>query len=239
MYPSYKSHREPTPDTIVQGFQYLKAAIKAMSIKVIEVPGVEADDVIGTLAVKSVASGMKVRIVSPDKDFFQILSPSLRILRIAPRGHEIVSFGMENFAKIYGELKPSQFVDIISLMGDSADNIPGVLGIGQVNAIKLITKFGTLENLLQCIDQVQEERIREALKANAKKACLSKNLAILRTDLPSYLVPDNTSDFLFRKPKDNGEKCISLLRAIAAYSEGSSVDSIIKRASILWSKLEE
>ncbi|PKI69823.1 hypothetical protein CRG98_009698 [Punica granatum] len=88
MYPSYKSNRPPTPDTIVQGLQYLKASIKAMSIKVIEVPGVEADDVIGTLALRSVDEGYKVRVVSPDKDFFQILSPSLRLLRIAPRGIE-------------------------------------------------------------------------------------------------------------------------------------------------------
>ncbi|CAI0474331.1 unnamed protein product [Linum tenue] len=88
LYPAYKSNRPPTPDTIVQGLQYLKASLKAMSIKVIETPGVEADDVIGTLATKSVAEGFKVRVVSPDKDFFQILSPSLRLLRLVPRGSD-------------------------------------------------------------------------------------------------------------------------------------------------------
>uniref|UniRef100_A0A6N2MKG1 5'-3' exonuclease domain-containing protein n=1 Tax=Salix viminalis TaxID=40686 RepID=A0A6N2MKG1_SALVM len=90
LYSLYKSNRPPTPDTVFQGLPYLKAAIKAMSIKVIEVPGVEADDVIGTLAVNSVKDGFKVRVVSPDKDFFQILCPSLRLLRIAPRGFEIL-----------------------------------------------------------------------------------------------------------------------------------------------------
>ncbi|CAL5336986.1 unnamed protein product [Camellia sinensis] len=124
LYPSYKSNRPPTPDTIVQGLQYLKASIKAMSIKVIEVPGVEADDVIGTLAIRSVDAGFKVRVVSPDKDFFQILSPSLRLLRIAPRGFEMVSFGVEDFAEKFGALKPSQFVDVMSLVGDRSDNIP-------------------------------------------------------------------------------------------------------------------
>ncbi|CAN1182964.1 DNA polymerase I, thermostable [Linum perenne] len=142
LYPAYKSNRPPTPDTIVQGLQYLKASLKAMAIKVIETPGVEADDVIGTLATKSVEEGFKVRVVSPDKDFFQILSPSLRLLRLVPRGSEMVSFGMEDFAERYGSLKPSQFVDMISLVGDKADNIPGVGGIGDVNALKLITKFG-------------------------------------------------------------------------------------------------
>uniref|UniRef100_A0A6N2MG89 5'-3' exonuclease domain-containing protein n=1 Tax=Salix viminalis TaxID=40686 RepID=A0A6N2MG89_SALVM len=90
LYSLYKSNRPPTPDTVFQGLPYLKAAIKAMSIKVIEVPGVEADDVIGTLAVNSVKDGFKVRVVSPDKDFFQILCPSLRLLRIAPLGFEIL-----------------------------------------------------------------------------------------------------------------------------------------------------
>ncbi|AQL08271.1 5'-3' exonuclease family protein [Zea mays] len=127
LYPAYKSNRTPTPDTVVQGMQYLKASIKAMSIKVIEVPGVEADDVIGTLAINSVSAGYKVRIVSPDKDFFQILSPSLRLLRIAPRGSGMVSFGVEDFVKRYGPLKPSQFVDVVALSGDKADNIPGSL----------------------------------------------------------------------------------------------------------------
>ncbi|KAJ6885222.1 5'-3' exonuclease isoform X1 [Populus alba x Populus x berolinensis] len=121
LYSLYKSNRPPTPDTVFQGLPYLKAAIKAMSVKVIEVPGVEADDVIGTLAVNSVKDGFKVRVVSPDKDFFQILSPSLRLLRIAPR----------------------------------------VEGIGVVHAVELISRFGTLENLLKCVDQVEGESIKK------------------------------------------------------------------------------
>ncbi|KAI3459828.1 hypothetical protein Pfo_016491 [Paulownia fortunei] len=237
LYPSYKSNRPPTPDTIVQGLQYLKASIKAMSIKVIEVPGVEADDVIGTLAIRSVNAGFKVRVVSPDKDFFQILSPSLRLLRIAPRGFEMSSFGMEDFAKKYGTLTPSQFVDVISLVGDKSDNIPGVEGIGNVHAVQLITKFGTLENLLQCVEQVDEERIKKALISNAEQAILSKNLAMLRSDLPFYMVPFTTNDLTFIKPEDNGEKFTSLLTAISAYAEGFSADSIIRRAFYLWKKL--
>ncbi|KAL0290154.1 UNVERIFIED_CONTAM: DNA polymerase I [Sesamum calycinum] len=214
LYPSYKSNRPPTPDTIVQGLQYLKASIKAMSIKVIE-----------------------VRVVSPDKDFFQILSPSLRLLRIAPRGVEMSSFGMEDFAKKYGTLNPSQFVDVISLVGDKSDNIPGVEGIGNVHAVQLITKFGTLENLLQCVEQVDEERIKKALISNAEQAILSKNLAMLRSDLPFYMVPFTTKDLTFTKPEDNGEKFTSLLTAISAYAEGFSADSIIRRAFYLWKKL--
>uniref|UniRef100_A0A0E0KAT7 5'-3' exonuclease domain-containing protein n=1 Tax=Oryza punctata TaxID=4537 RepID=A0A0E0KAT7_ORYPU len=237
LYPSYKSNRIPTPDTIVQGMQYLKASIKAMSIKVIEVPGVEADDVIGTLAVNSVSAGYKVRIVSPDKDFFQILSPSLRLLRIAPRGSGMVSFGVEDFVKRYGALKPSQFVDVVALSGDKADNIPGVEGIGDINAVKLITKFGSLENLLKSVDEVEDERIKQALISQSEQAMLCKSLATLRSDLPSYMVPFKTSDLVFQKPKDDGAKFIKLLRALEAYAEGSSADLIIRRASYLWNKL--
>ncbi|XP_075515033.1 uncharacterized protein LOC142549779 isoform X2 [Primulina tabacum] len=237
LYPAYKNNRPPTPDTIVQGLQYFKASIKSMSVKVIEVPGVEADDVIGTLAVRSIEAGFKVRVVSPDKDFFQILSPSLRLLRIAPRGLEMSSFGMEDFARKYGGLKPSQFVDVISLVGDKSDNVPGVQGIGNVHAVQLITKFGTLENLLQCVEQVDEERIKKALISNAEQAILSKNLVMLRSDLPFYMVPFTTKDLTFTKPEDDGEKFTSLLKAIGAYAEGFSADSIIRRAFYLWKKL--
>lgn len=237
IYPSYKSNRAPTPDTVVQGLQYLKASIKAMSIKVIEVPGVEADDVIGTMAVNCVTTGFKVRVVSPDKDFFQILSPSLRLLRIATRGAGMVSFGLEDYAKKFGTLQPSQFVDFMALAGDQVDNIPGVEGIGEVHALKLITKFGSLENLLQCVDQVEEERIKKALILNADQARLYKDLVTLRSDLPPYMVPFETSNLVFRKPQDGGEKLISLLRAIGAYAEGFSADPILRRAFFIWNKL--
>ncbi|XP_022149356.1 uncharacterized protein LOC111017796 isoform X2 [Momordica charantia] len=227
IYPAYKSNRPPTPDTIVQGLQYLKASIKSMSVKVIEVPGVEADDVIGTLALRSVATGCKVRVVSPDKDFFQILSPSLRLLRIAPRGFDISwVFDSDNSRNVYQllfGLKLSRGVD----------------GIGNVNAVQLITRFGTLENLLQHVDQVEDERIRKMLVTNAGQAILSKNLAILRSDLPLYMVPFTTRDLLFKKPEDNGEKFTSLMTAIGAYAEGFSADPIIRRVLYLWKKLEK
>ncbi|KAJ6693515.1 hypothetical protein OIU85_004300 [Salix viminalis] len=238
LYSLYKSNRPPTPDTVFQGLPYLKAAIKAMSIKVIEVPGVEADDVIGTLAVNSVKDGFKVRVVSPDKDFFQILCPSLRLLRIAPLGFEMVSFGMEDFAEKYGGLTPSQFVDVMALMGDKSDNIPGVEGIGVVHAVELISRFGTLENLLKCVDQVEGESIRKTLKENANQAVLSKELAKLHCELPEYMVPFATTDLIFKKPEDNGEKFINLLTAVSSYAEGSSADMIIRRASKLWKNLE-
>ncbi|KAF5465778.1 hypothetical protein F2P56_015756 [Juglans regia] len=114
----------------------------------------------------------------------------------------------------------------------------GVEGIGSVHAVQLITKYGTLENLLKCINQVEEGRIRKALITNAEQAVLSKNLALLRSDLPFYMVPFATRDLTFNKPEDDGEKFTSLLNAISAYAEGFSADSLIRRAFYLWKKLE-
>ncbi|KAI3956044.1 hypothetical protein MKW92_002861 [Papaver armeniacum] len=234
LYPSYKGHRNATPDTVIQGLQYFKLSLRAMSIPVIQVPGVEADDVIGTLSVNSVVDGFKVRVVSPDRDFFQLISPAVRLLRIASRGSEMVSFGVEEFAERYGDLKPSQFVDMVSLTGDRTDNIPEINGIEDADALKLIIKFGTLENLLKCVDQVEEECIKKALVSNADQAILNKNLLMLRSDLPFHKVPFRTSDLLFRKPKDDGEKFRNLLTAISAYAEGHSAEHLIRRADNLW-----
>ncbi|XP_057815172.2 uncharacterized protein LOC131028835 isoform X2 [Cryptomeria japonica] len=219
MYPAYKGNRIPTPDTVVQALQYLKAALMAMSLKVIEVPGVEADDVIATLAVNGVAAGAKVRIVSPDKDFFQIICPSVRLLRIAPRGTQVVSFGIEQFAEKYGDLKPSQIVDVMALVGDPSDNIPG-----------------SLENLFQNLDKVSERNIQEALLSDNGQAFLSKDLATLRWDLPFYMVPFKTTDLLYKKPEDQGEKFVNLLRAMRAYAQGSSSKFIETQIFSLWEK---
>ncbi|KAG5051725.1 hypothetical protein JHK87_003923 [Glycine soja] len=172
LYPAYKSNRPPTPDTIV--------------------PGVEADDVIGTLALRSVDAGM-------------------------------VSFGVEDFEERYGGLKPSQFADMIALTGDRSDNIPGVHGIGDVHAVQLLSRFGTLERLLDSVDQIKEDHIKKAL---------------LRSDLPLYMVPLAIKDLSFNKPEDNGSKFNSLLTAISAYAEGFSADPIIRRTVHLWQKLD-
>ncbi|MCL7026267.1 hypothetical protein MKW94_011352 [Papaver nudicaule] len=234
LYPSYKGNRNATPDTVIQGLQYFKLSLRAMSIPVIQVPGVEADDVIGTLSVNSVADGFKVRVVSPDRDFFQLISPAVRLLRIASRGSEIVSFGVEEFAERYGDLKPSQYVDMVSLTGDKTDNIPEINGIEGADALKLIIKFGTLENLLKCLDQIEEGDIKEALVSNADQAILNKNLLMLRSDLPFHKVPFTTRDLLFKKPKDDGEKFRNLWTAISAYAEGHSAEHLIRRVDNLW-----
>ncbi|GAA0163204.1 hypothetical protein LIER_19126 [Lithospermum erythrorhizon] len=249
IYPLYKNNRPPTPDTIVQGLQYLKAAISAMSIKVIEVPGVEADDVIGTLAVRSVAAGFKD---TPYTMSLILSIPSNKVIIVEKLKSEncflylgMVSFGMEEFTKKYGTIRPEQFVDVMSLAGDSSDNIPGsftleesVGGIGECHAVRLITEYGTLENLLHNIERVKEGKIKKALISSAEQAMLSKRLAQLCCDLPRDMVPYTTEDLIFTKPEDDGEKFRNLLRAIGAYAQGCSADYIIRDVVDMWKKLE-
>ncbi|KAF3792023.1 DNA polymerase I [Nymphaea thermarum] len=132
----------------------------------------------------------------------------------------VVSFGLEDFTKRFGALKPHQIVDVMGLAGDKADNIPG-----------------TLENLLQHVNELEDERLRKAIRSNAAQALLSKNLATLRSDLPHYIVPFDVKNFEFKKPEDEGEKFMNLLRAISAYANGSSAEYIIKRARTLWDRI--
>ncbi|MCO5560482.1 hypothetical protein L7F22_014097 [Adiantum nelumboides] len=124
MFSDYKLNRSPTPDAVCQSLRYIKPALTAMGIRTVEIAGVEADDVIATLAVNAIKEDAKVRVLSPDKDFFQLISPSLRLLRFVPRGSGIISFGLEDFHARFGDLNPSQFVDILALTGDIVDNIP-------------------------------------------------------------------------------------------------------------------
>lgn len=124
----------------------------------------------------------------------------------------------------------------MALAGDNADFIPGVHGIGDMNALKLIIEFGSLENLLANLDRVPNGAIRNALIADDGQALLSKELATLRCDLPYCMVPFQTSDLLYQKPEDDGEKFINLLRAIGAFAQGSSTTRIVKRALSLWEK---
>eukprot|EP00249_Psilotum_nudum_P018846 c26986_g1_i5 orf=523-1266(-) len=235
MFPAYKMNRLPTPDTIVQSLQYLKPALLAMAIKVIEVPGVEADDVIGTLAISAVTAGMKVRVLSPDKDFFQIISPSLRLLRFVPRGSGIVSFGIEEFSQRFGSLQPSQFIDYLALVGDRVDNIPGVQGIGEKTAVQLIELFGSLEKLVQDRDKVQNKKAREGLLADNGEVLFTKRLVTLRTDLPYHMVPFTLDEFACKKPEDGGEKYMNLINAMGSFVDKSITSSLESRTRDLWS----
>ncbi|KAL2611675.1 hypothetical protein R1flu_023367 [Riccia fluitans] len=237
LYPDYKAHRSPTPDTVYQAVNYTKAALLSMGMQVVEVPGVEADDVIGTLASEAVQLGMKVRVVSPDKDFFQIISPQLRLLRYLPQGSGFVSFGVEEFGQKFPGLLPSQHVDMQALVGDRADNIPGVRGIGDITARKLIQKFGTLEILLRDRELVTQSRARATLLLDNGEAFLSKQLLSLKLDVPTYAMECSVQNLLCRKPKDDREYT-KLVEALMEITGSTGFDNLLERTNEYWRRLE-
>ncbi len=182
MYEDYKAHREPPPDDLLANLPWIKEIVTALDIPVIEQPLVEADDVIGTLARRAEADGAEVIIVSPDKDFQQLLSPQVSIFRPAHRGEDFDPITADSFREKHG-VEPIQFIDMLALMGDTSDNVPGVPGIGPKTAAKLIAQYDTVENLLAHTDEIKGKKARQGLLNHPDDALLSKKLVTIKTDL--------------------------------------------------------
>ncbi len=196
LYPDYKAHRDPPPDDLISNLPRIKAVVRAMDVPVVEVAGVEADDVIGTLARKAENDGANVVIVSPDKDFQQLLSERISIFRPAYRGESFDPITVESFREKYA-LEPEQFIDVLALMGDSADNVPGVRGIGEKTALKLLQEYGSVENVLDHAADIKGKRAREGLLEHAEDARMSKVLVTILTSLELGL---DWSDFFRSQP---------------------------------------
>ncbi|MDE2996728.1 MAG: DNA polymerase I, partial [Bacteroidota bacterium] len=157
---------------------------------------VEADDVIGTLARQATGESVDAVIVSPDKDFQQLIDQHITQFRPAYRGEEFDPITEERFREKYG-VEPIQFIDILALMGDSADNVPGVTGIGEKTAMKLVAEYGSVENLIEHAADLKGKRAREGMMNEADMALLSKKLVTIKTDVPLNLGWD---DFLCKAP---------------------------------------
>ncbi len=178
-YPLYKAQREATPEGIKVAVPFIKRILQAYGIAVFEVPNFEADDVIGTIATKAAAMGFSTLIVTGDKDFGQLVTEQVKIYH--PGDNAI--FGPEEIKAKYGILSPLQVIDILGLMGDSADNIPGCPGVGPKTAEKLIQRFGSVENLLDNTAQLKGKQ-KLNVEQNAKQIRFSKYLATIKTDVP-------------------------------------------------------
>lgn len=177
-FADYKAQRRPIPEELVDQIPVIKEIVNLLGIKQIEKEGYEADDLIATLADRFSSEGNNVFIITGDKDIMQVLKE--RVVIIHPDGWK--QFTIDDFRQRYG-MEPSAVPDIIGLAGDTSDNIPGVYGIGEKTALKLLQKYGTIENLYNHIDEVEPERIRKILLENKEKALLSKELAILKRDV--------------------------------------------------------
>lgn len=181
IFPEYKANRSATPEDIHAAVPYIKRLCEAMRIPVLEVAGYEADDVIGTLAHKAAAEGFEVFMVTPDKDYGQLVTDRVKIYKQKGEGVEIVD--REAIKEHYGFDEPLLVRDVLALWGDASDNIPGVQGIGEKGAIKLVNQFGTVEQLLQHTDQLTPKQ-RANVEAGAEQLLLSKRLASIVLDVP-------------------------------------------------------
>jgi DNA polymerase-1 len=175
MYDDYKANRDPPPEELLENIPYIKEIVEGLDIPVLEVPGVEADDVIGALAKQAEADDADVVIVSPDKDFKQLLSDKVSIYKPAKGDQDFEIKTGDTFRDEYG-LDPAQFVDMLALMGDSSDNVPGVYGIGEKTAQKLLREYHSVENLIDHADDLSGKRAREGMQEHAEEARLSNEL---------------------------------------------------------------
>ena len=202
-FPAYKAQREETPEDIRASVPIIKEILGAMRIPVLQVDGFEADDVIGTLATKSGEIGVSTYMLTPDKDYGQLVKKNVFIYR--PRhggGYETLDeMGVCNK---YGIPTPLHVIDLLALMGDSADNFPGCPGVGEKTAVKLINEFGTVENLLSNTNQVKG-KLREKIEAAVDDIKMSKFLATIRTDVPIEL---NMDDLKVMEPDEKALRTI-------------------------------
>ena len=185
-YEQYKAQREETPEVIKESVPVIKEFIKAYNIPVFEIPGYEADDVIGTLAKQAEKRGIITYMMTPDKDYGQLVSPTTFIYRPKYGDKEFEVMGVERVKEKFGIERTEQVIDLLGLMGDSSDNIPGCPGVGEKTAQKLIAEFGSIESLLERTGELKGA-LKTKVEENREKIIFSKFLATIKTDVPVEL----------------------------------------------------
>jgi DNA polymerase I len=186
MFPEYKAHRDETPEDIKKAVPYIKRLIQAYKIPVIDYPGFEADDVIGTLARKASERGFTTYMMTPDKDYAQLVSGNVFMLKPSRSGNESILWGVDDIKKEFSVQRPEQVIDVLALMGDSADNIPGAPGVGPKTAMKLISEYGSIEELFRNTDKLKG-KLKEIIENNREQIELSKKLATIEQNVPVEL----------------------------------------------------
>ena len=196
MYQEYKANRDATPEAIKIAVPYIQQLLNAMHIPIVEVAGFEADDLIGTIAKQAEKENYQVFMVTPDKDFAQLVSENIFMYKPARMGNDIEIWGIPEVLAKFEIERPEQVIDFLGMMGDAADNIPGLPGVGEVTAKKLLKEFGTMENLLANTDKLKGA-MKDKIEANKDKGILSKKLATILLDCP---VTFNGTDYELSKP---------------------------------------
>lgn len=228
-FEEYKAQRESTPEDIKKAVPYIKKVLKAYNIPIYEVSGYEADDVIGTLAKQAGRQGFNVYMLTPDKDYGQLVEENVFMYR--PKhsgGYEIL--GVEEVKAKYGLENQEQVIDLLGLMGDSSDNIPGCPGVGEKTAVKLLQEFGSIENLLANTDKLRGA-LKTKVESNVEQIKFSRFLATIKTDTPIEL---NEEELLVKEP--NIKELLGLFQElefkslISKYSESAPTPTVKKAA---------
>jgi DNA polymerase-1 len=183
VYAEYKAHRPRMPEDLVAQIARVREMIRLLGIPIVEQEGVEADDLIGSLAKEAERDGAEACVLTGDKDFYQLVSDRIRLLVPKGKGAEHATIDRSGVRERFG-VEPEEMVDLLALMGDASDNVPGVPGVGEKTAAQLIQKFHGLERLYASLDQVERASLRETLKQNEHQARLSQRLVTIRHDLP-------------------------------------------------------
>ena len=206
-YPEYKSTRAKMPDDMADQLPRMREVVEALNLPMIEKVGVEADDVIGTLAKRAAAENYQVLIVTSDKDFNQLVDDNIKILRPQKAGADLEIIDRDKVVDILG-IPPEKVIDFMALTGDTSDNIPGIPGVGPKTALKLLEQFGSLEEVLANADKISGKSLKQKVSENKDKARLSKDLVTILTDLDlDYDIKDLVrSDFDTERLKELFEK---------------------------------
>ncbi|MDY4789281.1 MAG: DNA polymerase I [Bacteroidales bacterium] len=204
-FEDYKANRQESPEDIIAAVPYVKELVKAMNIPMLCKEGYEADDVIGTLSKKAARGGFKVFMVTPDKDYAQLVEENILMLKLPRMGNGEEILGVKEVIEKFEVREPKQVIDILGLWGDSSDNIPGVPSIGEKKAKLLMKQFDSIEEIIENTDKIESASIRKAIEENKDKAILSKQLATIILDVPIDFDEDS---LLFTQP--NFEHCKKL-----------------------------
>ena len=196
LFNEYKANRDETPEPISLAIPYIEKLLNAMHIPIVVMEGYEADDIIGTLAKQAEKKGYQVFMVTPDKDFAQLVSDNIFMYRPARMGNGIEIWGIPEVLEKFEIESPIQVIDYLGMMGDAVDNIPGIPGVGDKTAKKFLKTYGSIENLLENAHDIKG-KLGEKIEANKEQGLLSKELAKIILDVPVNFEPE---DYKFKKP---------------------------------------
>ena len=224
IYTEYKANRPETPEAIRIAVPYIQALLEAMHIPVIEKEGYEADDIIGTLAKQAEKEGLEVYMMTPDKDFAQLVSPNIFIYRPSRKGNGIEIWGVKEVQEKFDIEHPEQVIDYLGMMGDSVDNIPGLPGVGDKTARKFLAQYGSMENLLANTHEIKG-KLREKIEENKELGILSKKLARILLDVP---VSFDEKKYILDQP--NTEKVLEIFQELEFRQLGNRLQKIFSGA---------